>query len=346
MNRSAPRVIHIGEKGTGNFVQLPYSLLEGLFAKLDGRHGNAIKVMIYLLGLKGDGSFKLSKKWILKQTGMSAQKYYETMQYLEQEGLIERMPGSVILVNINEIANFNNHRDEKNCSHDDAGKWYRDAQTLPCDDAHNINPVKEDHEEKTLIHEKEKDRFTEDDFRSVLADVGIGYSKHTMNLLRKCAGEEIEVCVLQEIIRENRNAFDRGMTQKEGYRFGTLKNLVRDHYEATKRKLGHLESLSIPINRDATPCELLSQSLQPRQPQECLGYVKPEYECINEPNGSPGKCQINKPLNRPGNSSKYQSPSSNFSFPGDDFEDDMDRFFDELFGDKFNSACVEDERTP
>lgn len=113
MSIQAPQVYHNGDKGSGRFVQLPQELLDRLFAKLDGRHGNAIKLMIELLGIKGDGSFRLSTKWICDRTGMSKQKYFDTMKYLEEWELIERTDDE-IYVNIDRIKNTDNdhHHDQ------------------------------------------------------------------------------------------------------------------------------------------------------------------------------------------------------------------------------------------
>ena len=60
-----------------------------VFNTLSGKSGNAIKIMIVLLGTKKDAGFGVSQKWIMNRTGIpSAQSYYNARKELEKLGWI------------------------------------------------------------------------------------------------------------------------------------------------------------------------------------------------------------------------------------------------------------------
>jgi len=95
--RKAPKLYHEGSKSKGNFYQLPHSLMNAVFQKFDGKNGNAIKLLVVMIGSAGDGSFALSEKMIENRTGMSKQSYHRTMDSLEASGYVIRENGKVIL---------------------------------------------------------------------------------------------------------------------------------------------------------------------------------------------------------------------------------------------------------
>ncbi|MBR6572005.1 MAG: hypothetical protein IKK75_16280 [Clostridia bacterium] len=58
--RNAPKFIHNGSKSEGLFYQLPQKMVEHIFQNFDGKCGNQIKLLIVMLGNKGDGAFRFS----------------------------------------------------------------------------------------------------------------------------------------------------------------------------------------------------------------------------------------------------------------------------------------------
>lgn len=134
--RQAPKLVHIGKKTLGkNFYQLPQSLMDSILQQLDGKCGNQIKLMCVLLGTLGDGSFKVSEKWISQRTGMTQQAYNKTRQALIRRGWLSLKDGC-LKVNINVI---NSYKAAGTISESDD---IFDNVPLPqFDDVHNIEEI-------------------------------------------------------------------------------------------------------------------------------------------------------------------------------------------------------------
>lgn len=95
--RNAPKLYHEGSKPKGYFYQLPQRLMDAVFQKFDGKNGNAIKILVALIGTAGDGSFAISEKWIKARTGIGKQSYHRTMDSLVASGYVIKENGKVIL---------------------------------------------------------------------------------------------------------------------------------------------------------------------------------------------------------------------------------------------------------
>lgn len=234
MNGQAPKVYHSAKKGDGRFVQIPLDLLDKLFAKLDGRHGNAIKLMIELLGIKGDGSFRLAPKWICDRTHMTKQKYFETLKYLEEWQLVQRIDDGII-VNIDRIKNAgDDHRHEQKYTRD--GKnGHQDDENHNRHDDHNIENNKEKKKKETdkCMPSKENDSEIE----QLLSSIGVNYSSYTRKELNHAAGEDLDPCVLRELIRKNQPTWIRGKCEGQNYCYIALKQIIKNHYQRAKRDL-------------------------------------------------------------------------------------------------------------
>ena len=102
--RKAPKLLHKGNKdsGTKSFITIPQDLLTKIFNTLDGKHGNAIKLIILLLGTVGDRTFGVSEKWVTETCGFSQPRYIDARKYLRDIGWLELRSGT-LYVNINAI---------------------------------------------------------------------------------------------------------------------------------------------------------------------------------------------------------------------------------------------------
>ena len=82
----APQVFHDKPEKAKNFVVYP----SDLFAAINQIcNGNEAKVLLTLLGCKGDGSFAPSTAYVQKMSGISQpNNYYKTRKQLEKKGLI------------------------------------------------------------------------------------------------------------------------------------------------------------------------------------------------------------------------------------------------------------------
>lgn len=85
--KSPPQVFHDKEDPKSNFVQYPNELFAAINNKFNG---NEAKILLTLLGCKGDGSFAPSTQYMLKMTGISkANNYFKIRKQLESQGYIE-----------------------------------------------------------------------------------------------------------------------------------------------------------------------------------------------------------------------------------------------------------------
>ena len=117
--RNAPKLIHNGSKSEGLFYQLPQKMVEHIFQNFDGKCGNQIKLLIVMLGNKGDGAFRFSEKWITQHTGMSKSNYHRAMESLIEKNYVIRENGKLIL-NL-PLLMEDAHDEQEGTHHDDDG---------------------------------------------------------------------------------------------------------------------------------------------------------------------------------------------------------------------------------
>ena len=104
--RKAPKLVHNGAKSENKkevFYMLPQRLMDAVFNKLDGKNGNAIKLMVVLLGTCGDGSFGISEEFIRQRTGMTKSNYHRARKMLEEDYKFLTVKDGIITVNIDVI---------------------------------------------------------------------------------------------------------------------------------------------------------------------------------------------------------------------------------------------------
>ena len=83
---NAPQIFHDKPEKTKNFVSYP----SDLFAAINQIcNGNEAKVLLTLLGCKGDGSFSPSTAYVQRMSGITQpNNYYRARKALEKKGLI------------------------------------------------------------------------------------------------------------------------------------------------------------------------------------------------------------------------------------------------------------------
>lgn len=83
---TAPQVFHDKEDKPKTYVIYPSELFSAVNILLSG---NEAKVLLVLIGCKGDGSFSPSIKYMLNMTGISqTSNYYRARKQLETKGYI------------------------------------------------------------------------------------------------------------------------------------------------------------------------------------------------------------------------------------------------------------------
>ena len=83
----APQIFHNKPEKTKNFVSYP----SDLFAAINQIcNGNEAKILLTLLGCKGDGSFAPSSAYVQRMSGITQpSNYYKIRAQLEKKGLIQ-----------------------------------------------------------------------------------------------------------------------------------------------------------------------------------------------------------------------------------------------------------------
>ena len=117
----APHLRHQGEKthqkeeGYQEY-RLPQDLMDIVLNSLSGRDANMLKIMIVLIGTKGDGSFSVSEKWMLERTGISHTKYIEARNKLCEMGWIRHRKSpehNYYILTVNFDAIFSYQKEDK-----------------------------------------------------------------------------------------------------------------------------------------------------------------------------------------------------------------------------------------
>lgn len=93
--KSAPQVFHDKENNPQNFVMYPTELFAAINCLCSG---NETKVLLTLLGCKGDGSFSPSTQYMLDMTGISkANHFHSTRKSLKDKKYIEEQDGDIYI---------------------------------------------------------------------------------------------------------------------------------------------------------------------------------------------------------------------------------------------------------
>lgn len=229
--RNAPKLYHEGSKPKGYFYQLPQRLMDAVFQKFDGKNGNAIKILVALIGTAGDGSFAISEKWIKARTGIGKQSYHRTMDSLVASGYVIKENGKVIL---NLPLLMEDKHDDDQESHLQAEMSTHDDETTQPDDDYNRKRTKNNKKitEKDLAVDENEKRIED-----TLKRIGIHCAANTKQSLTTIIGEEPQASVLDEVVRKNFSVFEAAKNEPQGYRYGILKKILRTEYHDLKLKL-------------------------------------------------------------------------------------------------------------
>ena len=101
-----PQVFHDKEDKPKSFMVYPSNLFSAINNQLGG---NEAKVLLTLLGCKGDGSFSPSTAYMQKMTGISKpNNYYKVRKQLEDKGYIQLDEKGNIYVDVQKILAKNN----------------------------------------------------------------------------------------------------------------------------------------------------------------------------------------------------------------------------------------------
>ena len=106
--KSPPQIFHDKEDKPKSFSVYPNELLAAINNLLSG---NEAKVLLVLLGCKGDGSFSPSTVYMQKMTGITQpNNYYKTRKNLEKKGYITTDEKGNIYIDTQKIISEANDR--------------------------------------------------------------------------------------------------------------------------------------------------------------------------------------------------------------------------------------------
>ena len=112
--RQAPILIHEGDKMDSNrFYCIDQNLCETIFNELSGKNGNSLKLIFFLLGNSGTGSFRISEQTVKRATGMDKKSYQRARKDLETRKWIRNEKGKIIVL-IQNIVNTKIPEDDEN----------------------------------------------------------------------------------------------------------------------------------------------------------------------------------------------------------------------------------------
>ena len=98
---NAPQIFHDKPEKTKNFVAYPAELFSAINQICNG---NEAKVLLTLLGCKGDGSFAPSTAYVQRMAGITQpNNYYKTRKSLEKKGLIRTDDQGNLYINTQNI---------------------------------------------------------------------------------------------------------------------------------------------------------------------------------------------------------------------------------------------------
>lgn len=109
-----PQVFHDKEDKPKSFMVYPSNLFSAINNQLGG---NEAKVLLTLLGCKGDGSFSPSTAYMQKMTGISKpNNYYKVRKQLEDKGYIQLDEKGNIYVDVQKILSQDAKQDKDTSS--------------------------------------------------------------------------------------------------------------------------------------------------------------------------------------------------------------------------------------
>ncbi len=109
---NAPQVFHDKPEKTKNFVAYPAEIFSAINQICNG---NEAKVLLTLLGCKGDGSFSPSTAYVQRMAGITQpNNYYKTRGQLEKKGLIKiAQDGNIYIDTQKIVAQARNQEEER-----------------------------------------------------------------------------------------------------------------------------------------------------------------------------------------------------------------------------------------
>ena len=97
--RQAPVLYHNKmDYKSKNYYELPEELMIKIMNDLDGKCGNQLKLMIFLLGQAGNGDFAVAEKTVCDRCGMIQQTYSKARQALIERGWVFVMDGKIFVL--------------------------------------------------------------------------------------------------------------------------------------------------------------------------------------------------------------------------------------------------------
>ena len=191
--------------------ELDCDVTERVFAELDGRHGNATKIMVVLLGKDDSKDGNLTLTELAGRTGMSKKAVMSSLEVLRKREMLE-YAGNVVKLKIDELTGDERVETESKERHVYASDWDK-------------------------LNNK-----TDKSIRKMLGEIGVNYVALTKVRLEEAAGEPLDPEVLEAIIKAHPEAWVEEERKSQNYFFAVLYSLVGSEYQRMKKKLRRKEA--------------------------------------------------------------------------------------------------------
>ena len=206
--RVTPRLYDEASKIEGNYHRVPWKLMDAVCQVIGFRNGADMKLLLVLLGTKGDGTFYLGNECIRERTGLSKAQYYATRRRLMAAGYMKKR-GRDYVVDVDAILAAAEQKAK-----------------------HQVEVRKE-----TKKREENAGEYVSENMKSIFESISVDVLSSTMAQLNEIIGEEVDEEVLRELVTQNMRAWRKKESMSQGYKFGILKNLVAAHYQTVKADL-------------------------------------------------------------------------------------------------------------
>lgn len=329
--QNAPQLYHNAGKGKGIFYKLPQEIMDVVFRELDGKNGNALKLMTVLMGTAGDGRFRISAEWIRQRTGMSKSNYHRTKKALQEMGFLFVEDGKII-VNIKGILEKGSnvesdslkeidgsHHHEEQCYHHEEERSQHDDLSSSRHDDYNRKQI--NNYIKDNIKENDSISSNEEEVAVLFKRMGIDFSNNTKKEIEKTIGEKIDYEVLSELILANKKTWDNfsKANKSQGYRYSAFKNILKSDYKKIKYNVNNRKQYMVT----AVDSKVCSNN----------DFVKETTDGMN-PNGNHSVVEIKVDLK------KQPEPEKEQGLTDDELMEMLEDMFDETDSD---SEPVEEE---
>lgn len=206
---------------------------EALFAACRGLKGNELKAFLYLSSNQKEYRMALSTSDMAEKLGSTEDGMRTAIRGLIEKGYMEQESGN--LYGFYEEPTLKSTKSASEKTPKATGK------SSVCNAETSGEIIQKEYKKNTTKYKSDRSEELSYEWKEVFRSINVTPNKNSITRIEKAIGKVPEAGVLRRLISYNRKAFDKGMEQKEGYRFNTLLNLVKEQYDKWERVIASEE---------------------------------------------------------------------------------------------------------